>query len=374
MRIYLWGQRNLLGTGVHFTAFANAMKRLPIYGGLVEEVDVFGAHLEAIAEKSCEDDVHILFSSISRPLKLRGKVVKWGVFEATRLDSEYLSYLKASHLIWVPSQWAREVLIENGVDAGQIAVVREGVDPMIFNPSLRQAIKKDDVFRFYMCGKYEARKGFDELLGGFSDAFKDDPKTQLYLKADHFAAYAHTGHRETNLLQQKISALGLKNVRIISGQYSNHDLALFCNYCDVLVMPTRSEGWGLPLIEGIACGMPTITNFFSGQTEYLSEIKHLVKLLDYELQPVKVLSECGSAAHGANWAVASSVTISEAMQAVKENIGEWRQRAKLASDTVRTRFTWEKSIDQALESMDQKGVFKLSVELGLNDGAGETNE
>ena len=72
---------------------------------------------------------------------------------------------------------------------------------------------------------------------------------------------------------------------------------------------------------------------FSGQTEYLSEIKNLVHLLDYELQPVEILSECGRAAHGANWAVASSVSVSEAMQAVKENIGEWRQRAKLASDT-----------------------------------------
>jgi hypothetical protein len=60
------------------------------------------------------------------------------------------------------------------------------------------------------------------------------------------------------------------------------------------------------------------------------------------------------------------------MQDVKENIGEWRQRAKLASDTIRTRFTWERSIDQALESLDRAGILKLSVELGLNDGAGET--
>ena len=35
------------------------------------------------------------------------------------------------------------------------------------------------------------------------------------------------------------------------------------------------------------------------------------------------------------------------------------------------RFTWERSIDQALESLDQTGIFKLSVELGLNDGAGD---
>ena len=41
MRIYLWGQRNLLGTGIHFTAFSNAMKRLPVFGGLVEDVDVW---------------------------------------------------------------------------------------------------------------------------------------------------------------------------------------------------------------------------------------------------------------------------------------------------------------------------------------------
>ena len=32
----------------------------------------------------------------------------------------------------------------------------------------------------------------------------------------------------------------------------------------------ESEGWGLPLIEAIAAGSPVITNYYSGQTEYLT--------------------------------------------------------------------------------------------------------
>ena len=67
-----------------------------------------------------------------------------------------------------------------------IDVVPEGVDPNIFHPHLREMMVRDNVFRFYCCGKKEDRKGFPELLEAFHDTFAHDKTVQLVFKADNF--------------------------------------------------------------------------------------------------------------------------------------------------------------------------------------------
>ena len=40
---------------------------------------------------------------------------------------------------------------------------------------------------------------------------------------------------------------------------------------DVMVLPTRGEGWGLPIVEAMAMELPVIVTNFSGPTEYLTD-------------------------------------------------------------------------------------------------------
>jgi glycosyltransferase involved in cell wall biosynthesis len=44
-------------------------------------------------------------------------------------------------------------------------------------------------------------------------------------------------------------------------------MALWCNACDAGLQATRAEGFGLPLIEFQACGVPVITTDASAMTE-----------------------------------------------------------------------------------------------------------
>ena len=50
-----------------------------------------------------------------------------------------------------------------------------------------------------------------------------------------------------------------------------------CRFCcrygavDVLVQPSRGEGWGLPMVEAMACGTPVIGTRWSGPAEFLTE-------------------------------------------------------------------------------------------------------
>ena len=82
---------------------------------VVEEADIRDQNLESIASKSKDNDVHIFFPSRCKILNLKGKVIKWGIFESNLLTDEYIDYLTKCHLVWVPSEWARKVLINHGL-------------------------------------------------------------------------------------------------------------------------------------------------------------------------------------------------------------------------------------------------------------------
>jgi glycosyltransferase involved in cell wall biosynthesis len=40
---------------------------------------------------------------------------------------------------------------------------------------------------------------------------------------------------------------------------------------DCFVLPTRGEGWGLPIFEAMAMGLPVIATNWSGQVDFMNE-------------------------------------------------------------------------------------------------------
>ena len=85
-------------------------------------------------------------------------MIKWGIFESDTLPLNYIDYLNRSHLIWVPSKWAKKVLTLHQIDEGKIHVINEGVDPDLYHPFARPKPSADGVFRFLMCGKRKPEK------------------------------------------------------------------------------------------------------------------------------------------------------------------------------------------------------------------------
>src|SRR3712207_7858290 len=42
-------------------------------------------------------------------------------------------------------------------------------------------------------------------------------------------------------------------------------------YTTLFRSPTRGEGWGMPVLEAMACGLPTIATAWSGPTDFLTD-------------------------------------------------------------------------------------------------------
>jgi glycosyltransferase involved in cell wall biosynthesis len=69
-----------------------------------------------------------------------------------------------------------------------------------------------------------------------------------------------------NVLAQ-IEELGLEKEVIFTGHVADEDLPLIYNLAEALVYPSVYEGFGLPILEAMACGTPVITSNVSASPE-----------------------------------------------------------------------------------------------------------
>ena len=108
-------------------------------------------------------------------------------------------------------------------------------------------------------GRHEPQKGFDTLLDAFAQIDKEDVRLVLF----------GTGP-ETEPLQAHAAALGIDD-RVSFPGFVENPFALMAS-AEVFVLSSEYEGFGLVLIEALACGCPVVsTDCESGPAEILED-------------------------------------------------------------------------------------------------------
>jgi glycosyltransferase involved in cell wall biosynthesis len=100
---------------------------------------------------------------------------------------------------------------------------------------------------FCACGRFNVLKGFRELLEVFAEIKDELPEWDLMLVGDG---------EDRELLPQMVERLGLRG-RVHFPGWVSHPGDFFAA-SDVFVFPSRSEGFGLVLMEAMACGLPCV--------------------------------------------------------------------------------------------------------------------
>ena len=351
MNINLFGHRNIMGSGVHFSSFSNMFKQYLGFNNVVKEWDPGSQDrlLEALCQ-SREDDINIWFPRSNAIGHIKGRNVLWAIFESDALPNYFLDPLLTADIIWTPSAWGRDVLLSHGLPPHKVDVVPEGVNPCIFHPFLRRK-SNDPIYRFLAVGKYEQRKGYDQLFEAFSKAFNNRPDVELLIKGDFFGDEIRVSHE----LKNRIDSLGLDNIKIIAGSMDINNMVALYSYANGFVMPSRSEGWGLPLIEALACGLPSATINYSGQTEFLSKINSFYLPIKYDIVPIAdpAYMKYWPSTNGeyGNWAEADADHLVSQMLNMVQNQSLHNKAALNASEIIRTQFSWSKAVDAAIESL-----------------------
>jgi glycosyltransferase involved in cell wall biosynthesis len=362
MKIRLFGQRNILGGGVHYSNFSDALKKIHYIGDLIESIDVKSPiEFDRGLQTSRDSDVNIWFWQHPEIEHFKGVNVVWAVFESNKLPNYLIEYYqKYAKLLWVPSQWGKEVLINNGIDETMIEVVPEGVDANQYQPYLRNSIDKTgEPFRFLSIGKFEERKGYRELLQAFRLAFDNSPEVELVIKADYFL----DPENKKQQCIQLINELGLTNVKLIWGELTTVQLFELYNFADVYVTATRAEGWGLPIIEAAATGLPIIAPFYSGHTEFLKNIASSVLKIGYELDqiddPEFMKFWPSSNNEYGRWATVDMSSLNNQLILSKETFQVLKLRAYSNSLKIRQEFAWTNVANLAIDSLVRTNILYL---------------
>lgn len=349
MTLRLFGQANSLGGGTHFQEFLSALRQTKILSMAIEAPDPFALESLAIAAaQSTSEDINIWFWPDPKAGFFRGRQIVWGIFESTRLPSSYLSKLDGFERVWVPSAWGRDTLIANGVSTSKIDVVPEGVNSEIFIPP---SIKRDRTgrpFRFLTIGKYEERKCYPLLLDAFKAIFGNQSHVELVIKADFFLDH----HRKRQLLESEVMVRNLRNVSLVWGDWPQTALCEAYQNADAFVLPTRAEGWGLPLIEALACGIPVLTTLYSGQSAFLSAVAGNFLEITYSKTVIRdpefLKYWPGVDTLGGEWAEPNFESVCAGLSEVVRNHSQWAERARAASATIRRDFSWAQSSEKAI--------------------------
>jgi glycosyltransferase involved in cell wall biosynthesis len=355
MRINLFGQRNILGGGVHFSSFADALRAYAIFGGLVQEWDAGNTEsLSKALAASSADDINIWFFRHGATPLFKGRQIFWAIFESDRLSRAFVEGLLTADLIWVPSRWGRDVLVAHGVPDSRVWVVPEGVDPHRYHPFSRN--QREPIYRFLTLGKYEQRKGYDQLFEAFARAFRGRADVQLLIKGDYFINQAAKAAE----LNGRLAALALDNVKLVTGAFGNDDLSALYSYADGFVFPSRAEGWGLPLIEAIASGLPVAATNYSGHSEFLSAIDGLYQPVQYATVPItdpefQRFWPSDDGQYGC-WAQADIDDLARCMTQMVDDREQWAAKGRQASNVVRAMFNWSRAADAAYDCLRSAGL------------------
>ena len=68
--------------------------------------------------------------------------------------------------------------------------------------------------------------------------------------------------------------LELENALEITHDLPMLEMARRYAACDLVMLPSLGEGWGFPLVEALACGVPVLTGDYAGAADWLRQAGH----------------------------------------------------------------------------------------------------
>jgi glycosyltransferase involved in cell wall biosynthesis len=145
-----------------------------------------------------------------------------------------------------------------GIDPNKVAVICHGIEPeyrQIEDRAQVESFRRDRGLppHFTLCvATLEPRKNLEMLVRAYARAGASASLGQKLV----LAGGKGWGYQQVFALVER---LGLGGDIIFPGFVPMSDLPLWYNAADLFVYPSRYEGFGMPVLEAMACGVPTVT-------------------------------------------------------------------------------------------------------------------
>ncbi len=185
----------------------------------------------------------------------------------------------ATHLIADSLATKRDLVERYGVEPDKITVVYPGYDDATFQPvrdeeAIAAVNAKYDIAGDYVLfvGTLQPRKNLVRLIEAFSNIQYPISSLQLVTVGKKGWLYQE--------IFRRVEELGLEKRVIFTGYVAEDDLPTLLSGARLSVFPSLYEGFGLPVLEAMACGTPVVCSDASSLPEVAGDAALLVDPLD----------------------------------------------------------------------------------------------
>jgi glycosyltransferase involved in cell wall biosynthesis len=269
--------------------------------------------------------------------------------ETDRCNPLWIDKCNEMDAVIVPSKFTKTIAKRSGPLETPIYVIPEWYNEKIDSDLNPLSVNLKPKFNFLMIGTVTGRSPDNDRknlfygLKWFCEKFKDDKKVGLVLK---------TSFGKGTTIDRKITVDTIKNilkevrpgkfpkVNILHGNMTESDIAsiYFHKKIQCLLAPTRGEGYGLPIIEAAASGMPVVATGWSGHTDFLKDGYY--SKLDYSLKNIsddrvddRIFMK------GTRWANVNEADFKEKIKNVVDNYPMHLENAKSLQKIIKKNFS-----------------------------------
>ena len=245
--------------------------------------------------------------------------------------------------VWTPTEYCRAMFLEAGIAPERVAVVPNGIDPGRFSPDRAvepYPLATRKTFRFLYVGGMLPRKGVDVLLAGYRAAFTPGDDVALVLKLFGTKTFYQLDDGGA-ALRAFTADPSAPELVVIDEELDDEEVVRLYRTCDALAFPYRGEGFGLPMLEALACGLPVIATAGGAADAFLDDdVAYRVPARRLPLSGVLR----GEQLVGDGWWLEPDVAaLASTLRHVAANPAEARAKAMLGSQRARRDWTWERA-------------------------------
>lgn len=263
--------------------------------------------------------------------------VGFTMLETDHIPNEWVEQANKMDEIWVPSDFNVETFIRSGVKK-PIYVVPLGVDGDYFHPKIAGFPVKNH-FTFLSIFEWGERKAPEILLRAFNDEFKSSENVMLLCKIFNNDANVSVEGEVKNL---RLNPKGGKIVFSVNENIPTYQLGSLYRSANCFVTSSRGEGWGMPILEAMACGLPVIATNWSAHTCFMNETNSFPLEID---GLIPAIAKCPYY-RGFNWANPSYDHLRYLMRFVYDNPKIALDKAQKAAFDAKNSWSWENSANK----------------------------
>jgi glycosyltransferase involved in cell wall biosynthesis len=239
------------------------------------------------------------------------------MWETDTLPAGAVKALNHCGLVIVPSRWGADCFRANGVSV-PVEVVPLGYDPAVFGPAGRDRGNRCVLGTAGALDEGGLRKNVQRVIDLFRRAFPTESDVRLRVKITPSSPPVETD--------------GDTRIEVIASSLSAAELADWYRSLTAFVNASAGEGFGLHLLEAMACGRPLISATFGGVSAFFDSA------VGYEIG--YRLVEARNAIYGGRWSDPDADELVAGMREVYAKPDEARRLGEHAARRA-ARFTWD---------------------------------